>query len=256
MSRAHVCIRPRTPVFLAPKATSKLETELLYGQLFIVEKNHGAFMEGRVVPLIETTSYPVSKGFVRAKDLTQLSVLPTHKITALKAPVFARKDIKSHIKHLLPFGARLSLLSSHRDFIRIGRGQYVHRNHIAPLEDMAADYAEVAERHMGLPYIWGGVSSDGLDCSGLVQTALWATGLSCPRNSGEQKDMLGNSVEKDAPLMRGDLIFWPGHVGIMQDETRMIHANGFHMRVESEPLTTAAQRIGKSTGPISAIKRL
>ena len=109
---------------------------------------------------------------------------------------------------------------------------------------------------MGLPYIWGGISSDGLDCSGLVQSALWATGQGCPRNSGEQKSLLGASLNLESSLQRGDLIFWPGHVGIMQDGEHMIHANGYHMRVEAEPLKVAAQRIEKSDGPITAIKRL
>ena len=256
MSETYICRAERTNVLLAPKTSSSLETQLIYGQGFIGHKSHGAFIEGELLPLIENAKLPRSKGFVRAKDLAPLTNEPDYKISALKAPVFARKDIKSPIKMLLPFGARVQALSSHRSFIRIGRGQYIHRQHIASMNDYATDFVEVAERHMGLPYIWGGVSSEGLDCSGLVQAALWAAGTSCPRNSGEQKDLLGTAIDTDAPLKRGDLIFWPGHVGIMQDSARMIHANGFHMRTESEPLTIAAGRIEKSDGPIIAIKRL
>ena len=204
------------------------------------------------------TNAPVSQGYVRAKDLTAGDVEPNFKVTSLKAPVFSKPHIKSAIKTLLPFGARLIEESSHPQFIRIGRGQYVHRNHIASVSDFEPDFVSVAERHMGLPYIWGGVSSDGLDCSGLVQTALWAIGQGCPRNSGEQRDRLGRSIPIaiDGSLQRGDLIFWPGHVGIMCDAERMIHANGFHMRTETEPLKAAAHRIEKSDGPIIAIKRL
>ena len=256
MTQLRVCGALRTPVLISPQSSSSLETELLYGQAFLCERHEGRFIKGTVVPLCPLANGPVSKGYVRAKDLTAQEDEAAYKITALKAPVFTKKDIKSPIKMLLPFGARIVQKSSHRNFIRIGRGQYVHRNHIAPVFEYETDFVTIAERHMGLPYIWGGISSDGLDCSGLVQSALWATGRGCPRNSGEQRDGLGRVVDLDAPLQRGDLIFWPGHVGIMLDADMMIHANGFHMATTSEPLKEAAQRIEKSDGPITAIKRL
>ena len=157
---------------------------------------------------------------------------------------------------LLPLGARLREFSTHREFIRIGRGHYIHRSHIGPIDTYETDFTAIAERHLGLPYIWGGVSSDGLDCSGLVQSALWSIGQACPRNSGEQQAALGKPIDIAAPLQRGDLIFWKGHVGIMQDSDMMVHANGYHMKTHSEPLKTAAARIKKSAGPITAIKRL
>ena len=256
MSLMRACCVARTPVLLSPRASSSLETELIYGQAFLTQTQEGRFIKGTVVPLSPLVDGPVSQGYVRAKDLKVSGSEAAYKITSLKAPVFSQKNIKSPIKFLLPFGARLVVESSHRHFIRIGRGQYIHRKHIAPVEEYETDFVSVAERHIGLPYIWGGISSDGLDCSGLVQTSLWATGQGCPRNSGEQKDGLGTPIDLEAPLQRGDLVFWPGHVGIMQDAERMIHANGFHMRTQSEPLKAAAQRIEKSDGPIIAIKRL
>ncbi|MEP6343884.1 MAG: C40 family peptidase [Maricaulaceae bacterium] len=256
MSFLGVCCVPRTPVLLSPQTSSSLETELIYGQAFLTQRQEGRFIKGTVVPLCPLVGGPVSQGYVRAKDLKMSGPEALYKITSLKAPVFSKKNIKSPIKFLLPFGARLVVESSHRDFIRIGRAQYVHQKHIAPAAEHETDFVSVAERHIGLPYIWGGISSDGLDCSGLVQTSLWAIGQGCPRNSGEQKDGLGTPIDLQAPLQRGDLVFWPGHVGIMQDEKQMVHANGFHMRTQSEPLKAAAQRIEKSEGPIIAIKRL
>ena len=256
MNKVYICARARTPVLVSPQTSSQLETELLYGQSFVARRIMGAFIEGDVVALIESKSDFISKGFVRARDLIEAPDVASFKISALKAPVFARKDIKSSIKMVLPFGARLRVLSAHRDFVRIGRGQYVHRKHIIAIDSYEVDFVDIAERHLGLPYIWGGLSSDGLDCSGLVQTALWATGQGCPRNSGEQQAELGRAIDRDAKLMRGDLVFWAGHVGIMQDDTQILHANGYHMCVETEPLKSAARRIEKSTGPIKAIKRL
>lgn len=256
MKKTYICTRARAPVFIDPKLSSQIETELLYGQGFIARRTVGLFIEGDVVPLIKAPSNFISKGFVRARDLVAASDVASFKIASLKAPVFARKNIKSPIKMILPFGARLRILSSHRDFVRIGRGQYVHRRHITALEAYETDFVDVAERHIGLPYIWGGLSSDGLDCSGLVQTALWSTGQACPRNSGEQQAELGRAIDLDAPLIRGDLVFWTGHVGIMQNDTQILHANGYHMCVETEPLKRAVRRIEKSAGVVTAIKRL
>lgn len=256
MSATQFCNAPVAPVYLAPTSNSQLESQLLYGQGFIIRKITDRFAEGDVVPFIANPSGPVSRGFVRVKDLSANEVDAADKVTSLKAPIFSRKDIKSPIKMILPFGARVQQLSSHREFIRIGRGQYIHRGHIGPIDTYVPDFVATAEHHLGLPYIWGGVSTDGLDCSGLVQSALWSAGRACPRNSGEQQVGLGAAIDIDAPKQRGDLIFWKGHVGIMQDSENMIHANGYHMKVQSEPLTKAAARIKKSAGPIIAIKRL
>lgn len=251
------CIRGRTPVYTAPKRSAELETELLYGQYFCPKRSINGFIEGEVVSFIEAeNSLPSSQGFVREKDLASSVRAASHKVTALQASIFSQHNIKSQIKGRLPLGARLMVVSQKGDFYKIGHGQYVHSRHIAPVSDYADDFVAIAERHLGLPYIWGGVSSDGLDCSGLVQSALWAVGQACPRNSGEQKDYLGAALDMDAPLKRGDLIFWPGHVGIMQDAERLLHANAFHMCTSSEPLKKAAQRIHKSAGPIMAIRRL
>lgn len=249
-------IRGRTPVYTAPKTSAELETELLYGQFFCPVRSINGFVEGQLVPLIDADHMPLSMGFVREKDLVSSSQTASHKVSALQASIFSKDHIKSQIKGRLPFGARLTILSQKSEFYKIGRGQYVHSRHVAEIDDYVDDFVAAAEQHLGLPYIWGGVSSDGLDCSGLVQSALWAAGQACPRNSGDQKDHLGQALDLDAPLQRGDLVFWPGHVGIMQDADRLLHANGFHMSTYSEPLNAAAQRIEKSTGPIIAVKRL
>jgi hypothetical protein len=250
------CAAGRTPVYSAPKKSAPLETELIYGQLFQPMRKIGRFIEGETLGFIRLKNGPVSKGYVRAVDLAPVTMAADYKISALQASVFAREDIKSQIMRQLPFGARIAVISKRGDFVKIGRGQYLHRQHCALIETYEDDFVAAAERHMGLPYIWGGVSSDGLDCSGLVQSALWAAGQSCPRNSGEQQAILGRKLETGAALTRGDLVFWPGHVGIMQDAAHIIHANAFHMCTASEPLNVAAQRIEKSAGPIIAIKRL
>jgi len=112
----------------------------------------------------------------------------------------------------------------------------------------------VAERFLGVPYLWGGKTNLGLDCSGLVQVALTACGLPCPRDSDMQKQALGTTIDI-AHARRGDLVFWKGHVGIMTDGFMLLHANAHHMAVVLEPLKTAVDRISRGNSPITAIRR-
>jgi cell wall-associated NlpC family hydrolase len=145
-------------------------------------------------------------------------------------------------------------------FSRLADGSFVPARHIAELGRNMPDFVAVAERFLGVPYLWGGKTRLGLDCSGLVQVALDAAGLGCPRDSDMQQAELGRPVpvlDNLDGLERGDLVFWKGHVGIMTDAFLLLHANAHHMGVAIEPLRAAVDRIARSGGgPVTAIKRL
>jgi cell wall-associated NlpC family hydrolase len=137
--------------------------------------------------------------------------------------------------------------------------------HLAEIGTSAADFVTVAEQLVGTPYVWGGKTRQGLDCSGLVQTALHAAGLEAPRDSDMQMAELGAPIEvpsdpggpaPSSSLERGDLVFWTGHVGILTDGVTLLHANAHHMAVTVEPLAGAVGRIARSGSPIAAIKRI
>jgi cell wall-associated NlpC family hydrolase len=135
----------------------------------------------------------------------------------------------------------------------------VPARHLAEIGTFAADFVAEAERFLGTPYVWGGKTRLGLDCSGLVQTALHAAGIEAPRDSDMQMKELGTPVEVRgdlAGLKRGDLLFWKGHVGILTDAATLLHANSHHMAVTAEPLRGAVDRIARSGSPIAAIKRI
>jgi cell wall-associated NlpC family hydrolase len=134
-------------------------------------------------------------------------------------------------------------------------GGYVPRVHLAPLERRETDFVAVAERFLGTPYLWGGKTSLGLDCSGLVQIALAACGLPCPRDSDMQEAALGAAVA-GGPARRGDLMFWKGHVAIVRDQASLVHANGFHMAVALEPIDAAIARIRATDGEVTSVRRL
>ena len=184
---------------------------------------------------------------------------PTHLVSARAALIFAEPDIKSGVLKRLPMGARIACGDSSEDgkFLNIGKG-YVHTQHVQEIgATIKNDYAGFAEQLMGAPYLWGGRSGDGLDCSGLVQTVLALCGVSAPRDADQQMDTVGLEIAEGDDLQRGDLIFFPDHVGILVDAENIIHANAYWMQVSVDPLTDVISRFGEEIEqPILARKRL
>ena len=140
-------------------------------------------------------------------------------------------------------------------FARTADGAFVPAQHVGALDAMEDDFVAVAERFPGTPYLWGGKTSLGIDCSGLVQIALNACGIGCPRDSDMQRDGLGREVAL-SELQRGDLLFWKGHVAIARDAQTMVHANAFHMATAIEPVREALARIAASGSKLLVVKRL
>jgi len=253
-------IIPIAPLHRKASRRSGQDSQLLYGHQFDVYGASKGWSWGQARSPVKGSKVKGYVGYIRSKYLEERKSRTSHVVSALKAPVFVAPDIKSHIVQSLPMSAHINGQGRHSDFVQIGAGGYVHRKHLRRRseEPTTIDFVTIAEAHIGLPYVWGGISSDGLDCSGLVLSSMRAVGEDAPRDA----DMMEVGLGYDLPisqrgLKRGDLIFWRGHVGIMQSSAKMIHANAFHMKVESELLRDATQRIKSSGGgPITAIKRL
>ncbi len=155
------------------------------------------------------------------------------------------------------FGSQVQVTGERDGFQRIQTGHYIPSQHLMPIKARFSDPVGIADLFLGTPYLWGGCSRWGIDCSGLVQTSLLACGIDCPRDSDQQFAALGEDVPEDAPLQRGDLVFWRGHVGILSSDTMLLHANAHHMAVAYEPLEEAVERIGaREFGAVTAIRRL
>ena len=178
---------------------------------------------------------------------------PTHVVIAPLTHIYTAADIKSPERALLPFGAEVSVTGTDGPFAALATGGWAMEQHLAPYGQALDDWVAVAESFTGTPYLWGGNSPFGFDCSGLIQTAMHAAGRTCSRDSDTQAAEF--PAAKGAP-MRGDLVFWTGHVGIMADAETLLHANAHHMAVAEEPLSQAAERISaREFGDITKIAR-
>lgn len=213
------------------------DRQLLRGEVFTVLDRRGGMAFG----FAARDGYV---GWLSAADLGPMAA-PTHRVSAPRSYGKSTPGLKPMGSVTpLPFGARLVVAEIAEGWARAEGGLHVPEGHLAPVGRVETDPVAVAERLIGTPYLWGGNSSFGIDCSGLVQAGLLACGVGCPGDSDMQEAALGRAIAPDAPLQRGDLLFWPGHVGWVSGAQTLLHANAFHMAVVAEPLEDALARIG------------
>ncbi len=180
----------------------------------------------------------------------------THRVCAPATHLYPAATMKEREIAALSFGARLAIVAEHERFCETDRGLFVPSPHLMPLDQRMTDPAAVAAMFLGTPYLWGGNSRAGIDCSGLVQAALLACGIACPGDSDMQQE-IGAAVAGRSDLRRGDLIFWKGHVAMALDGRDLIHANAFRMAVTTEGIDEAIARISRQgDGPPTAFRRV
>lgn len=241
------CIADAAMVRARPSDDAPATSQLAYGEGFALIDKAGDWAWGRC-------AHDDYVGYIRADALGPAKP-PTHRITAPLALVFAHPDIKAPIIATRAIGALVSGIEEDR-FVRVEEG-YVHARHLGALDAVEADPVAVAERLLGTPYRWGGRGADGVDCSGLVQRAFELAGIAAPRDSDMQREQLGEALPEDAPLQRGDIIFFPGHVGLMADGEQLLHANAHWMSTVIEPLADVVARLASTHDrPITARKRI
>lgn len=244
-------IAPIAPLRRAPRFDAMLDTEALMGERAIVYERND---EGWAWVQLERDSYV---GYLPADMIAQGARNVTHRVRALRTFAFPGPSIKLPPFANLPMDARLEIVNTTDDFAITAQGWHIPICHVVPVNDMESDFVEVALRFLGTPYLWGGRTSLGIDCSGLVQSALAACGLSAPRDSDMQEQTLGVALARDewSKLQRGDIVFWKGHVAIAVSGDMLLHANAFHMAVALEPFAHAIARIKEAGSNITSIRR-
>jgi cell wall-associated NlpC family hydrolase len=245
-------IRPSVPLKARPSGMAGLENEALFGErVRVFERGDGwAWVQ------LERDGYV---GYVPAEAIGAAVVFPTHRVHSVGTFLYPVADIKSPPLMHLSMGSEIAVQSIDDRFAQLQTGGFMIARHIAPLTRHARDFVAVAERFIGVPYLWGGRTRLGVDCSGLLQIALEAAGHKAPRDSDMQLASLGSEILVPADLeglQRGDLVFWKGHVAMMADSVLLLHANAHHMAVAVEPLSSAVERIAKAGSAVAAIRRL
>jgi cell wall-associated NlpC family hydrolase len=235
-----------------PSSDAALLTQALKGErVTIYDRNGEGFAWGQ----LNSDGYV---GWLPDRALASPVTVPTHKVTAIRTFAFPGPSIKLPPVDTLPMASTVTVVRDDGPFAVTREGWYLPRGHLGGIDHHEEDFVAVAERFCGTPYLWGGKTSLGIDCSGLVQLALNAAGTGCPRDSDMQQDSLGRALDQaeTKTLQRGDLIFWNGHVAIVRDADSIVHANAHHMATAIENTRDAIARIKAWGSDITAIKRL
>ena len=237
-----------------PVPDAMLDTQVLHGEIVTV---YDQDEDGWSWVQLARDSYV---GYVPSAALTRDVATPTHRVNVLRTFSYGGPSIKVPPLATLSMNSRVTIVGQKDQFAITHRGHYIFAEHLMPVDQHEQDFVGIAEKFLGIPYYWGGKTSMGLDCSGLVQNALETICHFAPRDTDMQEKALGTSLaipDDLSGLTRGDLVFWKGHVGIMRNATEMIHASGHQMLVVSEPLRVARDRIlAKGAGPITSVKRI
>lgn len=240
-----------TPLRPEPDPSTGIDTEAIFGETVLVYEEREGWAWGQL-------SGDGYVGWLSANDLA--APLPaTHRVSAVRTFIYPTPSIKKPPLMALTFGSTVTVRGGEGSFLALTEGGFVFAPHLAPLDVLENDPVAVAERFLHVPYLWGGKTSLGLDCSGLVQTAMQACGIACPRDSDMQAAELGVIVDAGPDwrdVRRGDLLFWKGHVAMVADAAHLLHATGGPMKVVREDLAAALARIAAEAGAPIACRAL
>lgn len=249
--RAAVCVAPTAPYRDNPDPQEAYSASLIMGEnVRVFEEQDGwAWVQS------ERDEYV---GYVPASAVGDVGAAPTHRVRVARAHRYPRPEFKAPLGGWAPLGGALALTGRTAGrFAETADGDWVVADHLLEIGVQEADWTAVAQRLLGAPYLWGGETVEGVDCSGMVQIALEQAGIPCPRDSDMQERELGRALSAGAPLQRGDLVFWKGHVGLMLDAETLLHANAGAMLCAPENLKATIARVeAAGEGPPTAFKRL
>ena len=250
---AALCVTAVADLRRSPRPDSAVDTQILYGETVDVFET----VEGWCWVQAHGDRYV---GYVADTALTSRLISPTHIVTAPRTFLYPGPDMKLPAEAALSMGSRIAVSGQAEtrgtQYLTLANGGAVIASHAAPFGQYASDPVTVAERLLETPYLWGGRSGHGIDCSGLVQMAYAQCGTALQRDTGMQRHNAGRAPDEGAELQRGDLVFWRGHVAMMADEKTIIHASGHAMAVVREGFDEAVARIGHLYGAPTGFRRV
>ncbi len=238
-----------TDVQKAPRRDAMRMTQALMGEVVRVFETQ----EGWAYVQLATDGYV---GYVEEEALGPVGTTSTHWLSVPSSFTYPAADLKTSPVAEIFLGAHISITTVEGSYARTKEGRFLPVSHVKKIGEYLSDPASIAAQFLHTPYLWGGKTARGLDCSGLIQLALNACGINALRDTDMQEASLGRAVEKGEPLCRNDLVFWKGHVGILSGPESLIHANGTHMQVVEEPLAEAIGRIAAAGSEVTSIRRL
>lgn len=240
-----------TALYGAADETTPQTSQLLYGEYFNVFELSGNWAWGQSLK----DGYV---GYCALSDLTPDLHIPTHHVSALSSHIFPKPNIRSHPIDIVHMMSDVSVIDEKQEngFVQLADGNWIYATHIS--KDVGTDPVSEALKFLYTPYLWGGRTNAGIDCSGLIQIAYASIGVAIARDADQQEKLIGTILEEDQIPGHGDIAFFPGHVGIMLDDMHMLHANAHHMRVSIDPLKDVIDIVSFQTDkpPLSCIKRV
>jgi len=245
--KAMSCGAAAAAIRSAPDANAEQMDQILFGERFEVLEEEGAWLFGQAA----RDGYV---GFVEAAVLQPAGAMPTHRVAAIRTYAFAEASIKSRAIGPYSINSLVTVEAVDGKLAKVAGAGWMTATHLEPIGVFEDDWAAVAERFVGAPYLWGGRESLGVDCSGLIQQALFACGRACPRDTDMQEEM-GQAITA-SEFGRGDLVFWKGHVAMGTGDGWIVHANGHHMATVIEPLAEAIARISAAGSEVTSYRRV
>ena len=247
-------IRDGAPLHFTPNSGAGLESQMIYGEIFQVYEDRDGWSWGQNL----TDGYV---GYVPSADLAANLPRPDHQVAALHSHLYTEPDLKRPASGTISMSARVKVVDISGRFCRTACGHWLHSRHLVSLEYSTQDVVGTAIKFIGVPYLWGGRTAQGVDCSSLVQLAMSMAGIAAPRDSYQQQREVGEEVpmadsQDFSKLEEGDLVFFPGHVGLFVDDWRFLHANAFDMQVSLHGFSEVLDRAEHDNAPVSAIRRI
>ncbi len=243
--------RGLAPLYRDPGTSSIMTSQLQYGEYFTVFEIDNEWAWGQA----QNDNYV---GYCHIGNLSPDLLPSTHHVSALSSHIYPEPNLKSPPVDLVHMMANVSVTEEVQTngFLPLADGNWIYATHLS--KDFGTDPVSEALKFLYTPYLWGGKSNAGIDCSGLVQIAFASIGIKVPRDSDLQEDALGKALDEEDVPQHGDLAFFPGHVGIMLDDMHLLHANAHHMRVSIDPLKNVIDIVSFQTDkpPLSCIKRV